>query len=190
MHHYISRRYLLIIVTVALLLLATGALLAQGAAQYASAPDQTPREALAATPTPVPGGPGFISQTALAFQGWPRENIPTGYNGVMLYNPDSASHAYEAMISLPHGVKITKLTAWYYDNNAGEDKNLWLVIARARLNGTDIVQIARVDSSGAASSVRVAEDTTILTPVVDNQNYIYWVETFLPSGARLGVVSF
>lgn len=142
----------------------------------------------AAPAAPVPGGPGFLSQTALAFHGWPRENTPTYYNGVRLSNPDSGWHAYEAMIDLPHGAVITKFVVWVYDNNTTDD--LWVVLARAGMDGSGIAQIARVESTGASTSTRVLQDTTILTPVVDRQNYFYWVEAYLPPNNTGGVVSF
>lgn len=169
-------------------LFAAGASVAQDIGA-ASIPDASLPADLNAPAAPIPGGPGFLSQTALAFHGWPRENIPTYYNGVSLRNPDSASsHAYEAMIDLPHGAVITKFVVWVYDNNATSD--VWVVIARAGMDGSGIAQIARVDSTGASTSTRVLQDTTILTPKVDRQNYFYWVEAYLPPNNTGGVVSF
>lgn len=179
------------IAVAAVIALTAGAAAPVGAAQEGgvAASSAAGAEAVVVTPAaPVPGGPNFFSQISLAFHGWPRENVPTGYNGITLYNPDTSSHAYEAMVSLPHGAVITKFVVWAYDNNASQD--LWAVIARAGADGSGVSQIARVDSSEAVAAVRTFEDTTILTPNVDLQNYVYWVEVFLPPGSATGIVSF
>lgn len=137
---------------------------------------------------PVPGGPGFYSQTALGFQPWPNQAVPFSYSGVTLYNPDTAYHAYEAMVSLPNGATITKFVVWYYDNSASYD--MWAAIGRAPMDYSSVEQIAHVDSAGAATSVRYGVDSTIIDATVDMQSYTYWVEAFLPPSSNAGIVSF
>lgn len=154
----------------------------------ASTSSLTENPAVIAPAAPVPGGPGFYSQTSLAFQPWPSQATPFSYSGRTLLNPDSSSHAYEAAVSLPQGATITKFVVWYSDNNASAD--MWAVIARMALDDSSVAQIARIDSSGAVPSVRYLEDTTIETPTIDMQSYTYWVEAYLPPNSAAGVVSF
>lgn len=137
---------------------------------------------------PVPGGPGFYSGHAISILPWPSNSVPYHFSGMVLYNPDTSSHPYEVAVTLPHNAVITKFVVWYYDDNAIND--MWGALARAGLDGSGIVQIGRIDSTGAVASVQYAEDTTIDTPLVDNQSYMYWVEVLLPPDSSAGFVSF
>jgi hypothetical protein len=137
---------------------------------------------------PVPGGPGFYSQSAFAFRPYPDQNVPYYFSGRTLFNTDTASHSYEAMVSLPQGATITKFVVWYRDNNPSAD--IWAAISRAAIDDSSVGQIARVDSSGAVAGVGYGEDTTITDPTVDMQSYTYWVETYLPPSSGAGIVSF
>ncbi len=134
------------------------------------------------------GGPGFYSGNAMGFSPWPNNSTPVAWNGVRLYNPDTVSHAYELPVHLPHGATVTKFSAWVYDNNP--DKDLWVTLATANLDGSGIMQMARVDSTGAQASVRMLEDATISASVIDLQNKAYWVEIYIPPGTTSGFVSF
>jgi hypothetical protein len=44
----------------------------------------------------------------------------------------------------------------------------------------DLLNLARLDSSGANVNNRVMEDTSISPDIIDNQSYAYWIEVSLP----------
>lgn len=138
----------------------------------------------------VAGGPGFYSKTAMDFSPWPVNSVPIEWMGVRLVNPDSTAHAYESPVHLPHGATITQFSAWIYDNDPATYRDMWAALAEMNMDSTGIQQIARVDSSGANSNVRVLTDTTIINPVIDLQNKVYWVEIFMPPSRSVGFISF
>jgi hypothetical protein len=144
---------------------------------------------LVAPAAPVPGGPGFFSQTALAFRPYPNQTVPFTYSsGMRLSNPDTVGHNYEAVVSLPQGVSVTKFVVWYLDLSASLDMSAALV--RAPLDATLGSAMASVQSFGDSTANRYEEDTTITNPTVDMQSYTYWVETYLPPGSAAGILSF
>ena len=133
------------------------------------------------------GGPGSYSQSVFAFQPYPNQAVPYLFSGRTLVNPDTITHYYEAPVNLPHGATITRFVVWYMDNNTS---NLWAALARASLDEATLNQIGYVASSGADAYVRYSQDLTITDPVVDNENYFYWVEVGLPPNATVGILSF
>ena len=138
---------------------------------------------------PVPGGPGFYAQSALAFQPWPNQTTPFSYStGVKLVNPDTIGHYYLAVVALPQGATITKFVVWYVDNSAGLD--MWVVLAVVPLEATSGPAMANVNSSGASTATRYGEDTTITNPTIDNQSNSYFVQLYLPPDVNLGMISF
>ena len=136
----------------------------------------------------VPGGPGFYAQNALAFRIWPDQSMPFSYSGVKLTNPGSVTHYYAAPVALPNGATITRLVVWYQDNHASYEVEASL--ARCALDQVSGISIATVKSSGASTSVRFGEDTTITYPKVDLQSYSYWVSVYLPPTTDVGILSF
>lgn len=175
-----------VILTLAFVLVMANASIAQEVGP-ASAPEAALGSALS-EPAAIPaGGPGSFSQLAFAFQPYPNQTIPFSFSGRTLFNPDTATHYYEAPVYLPNGATITRFVVWYYDNNTA---NIWAALARAQLDDSSVVQIGYLASAGAAASVRYTSDTTITAPVVDLESYVYWVEIGLPPNSAGGIVSF
>ena len=139
-------------------------------------------------PVVVPGGPGFYSANGLAFQPYPNQAVPYTFSGRSIANPDTTSHAYEAQVSLPHGATITKFVVWVNDNNASSD--LWVTLARMGQDDSLVEQIAYITTTGATPANQHLVDTTITAPNIDLQNYVYWIETFLPPNYTGRLVSF
>ncbi len=129
----------------------------------------------------VPGGPGFVMIHPTAFvpmySTW---EYSFGVGGGALYNPGSADSFYEAAVNLPHGAKITKVVAYYFDNSSTVDT--WVVLAAVSMDEPDLVNLAYLATSGAEANNRVMEDTTISPDIIDNQSYAYWIEVGIPGG--------
>lgn len=81
-----------------------------------------------------------------------------------------------AAVSFPHGATVTKFTSyWYYNADTvwGADAKLF----RARLSEyNDFSEMGNTYVNGRINAMREVSDTTIDDPVVDNQNYGYYVE--------------
>ena len=87
-----------------------------------------------------------------------------------------------ASISLPDGAVVTKLTGYFYDNDGGSN-TINAALARNSLAGsTDI--LASVWSTGTASpGYENVVGTSILYATVDNDNYSYYLYSFLSSSS-------
>jgi hypothetical protein len=141
----------------------------------------------ALAPVLIPGGPGFFSANGLGFSPYVSGTVPIAFSGRGVYNPDTGYHAYEAPVSLPHGATINKFVIWVTDN---APTDMWAAIGKMGQDDSSVVQVAYVASSGAAPGYRVFTDTTMVSPQVDLQNYVYWVEVYLPPNSAAGLVSF
>jgi hypothetical protein len=147
-----------------------------------------PHHTVAAPPpvTPVPGGPTFQMLNAHQFTAY----IPT-VNGIFfndeLVNNESGSMFYQAALSIPNNITVTKMVVYFYDNTQAD-----LVVALWRFDPAtgDHVEMATVASADFLNQYRNAEDATIVDPTVDQQKYSYYVEVGMPpSGSALRVAA-
>jgi len=135
---------------------------------------------------PVPGGPGFVSLSAVAFTNYSAA-ASYAFNGQTLYNPGAGTAVYEGSLNLPQGATITKFVAYYYDNNATYD--LTAILAEGPFDTTFGNAIAVTSSTGTGAGYRYGEDTTITSPDVDNSSNSYWVELLLPPAGDVRLVA-
>jgi hypothetical protein len=133
----------------------------------------------------VPGGPGFVSLSSMGFI--PYNTTQIAFNGQMLYNPDTVSHYYEGALTLPHGANITKFVVYYYDNDA--TNNLAAYLGKGAFDTWGGMVIGSASSSGNEATYRYAEDTTISSPLIDNQSYSFWVEVSMPPSSNVRLVA-
>ncbi len=87
-----------------------------------------------------------------------------------------------APVQLPHGVTITRLTCRYQDNTSGADFDSSVVqLWRRYVAGAAQQQLARAEwtTSGAASALGSAVDSTISNALVSNFSYGYQLSAFL-----------
>jgi hypothetical protein len=135
---------------------------------------------------PIPGGPGFISIGGFALK-------PTDSSGQYstigqaLYNSGPAGAPYHAPIALPNRATITKVVLFYYDNDTTDD--LQFGLTRLPLNEVGGPAIAYFISSGAEDTIRSVEITSISDPVVDQQQFAYLLQAYLPDGPNAQIVS-
>ena len=136
--------------------------------------------AASAKVAPVPGGPKFLMVDATQFRAWRPETVAYLTDGGLI-NPGSEGNFYQAGLSLPDNIKITKVVVYFFDNSELDDQDD-LVVALWRYDPAtgDHVEMATVASSGAQDQYRNAADTSIIEPMVNQQSYSYYLEVGMP----------
>ena len=124
-------------------------------------------------------GHGYVSIPAAAFQ-------PSDYRyqylngGVYISNYNGSSPDSIAPVQLPHGVTVTKLTFFFYDNSSAV--NDWGSVTLYQNNnngsGSDMAY-ASTNNSGNSSSY----DDSIDYASIDNSQYSYFLELHLNSSS-------
>jgi hypothetical protein len=148
-------------------------------------PRDPARAAALAPEEPVPGGPGFYAQSAVAFRPLSSSYL-WAYYLLELYNPGSGGAEYDLSLSLPNNVTITQFVVYYYD---GSSYDLESTLVRCPSAGGPCTHMALVNSSGVPS-YSYAATSSIAYPGVDQQNYSYVVDLYLPpAGDSLTVAS-
>jgi hypothetical protein len=176
-------RYFRLAVLVVVLLVATSAITWRSlAAPPGDSPTggPAPPGSLPGVSEPVPGGPGFYTQSAWLFTPYtPTTEWGYHYDGV-LYNPGSQNAYYIAPVSLPNGVTVTKLVAYYKDSSA-DHLTLklygWDGLGTWKRMGT----VASLDTIGYGS----AETESIGHAVIDLQTYSYTLWLYIPGGSGI-----
>jgi hypothetical protein len=131
----------------------------------------------------VAGGPCFVMGPASAFR--PRSSeTEYAFSGPRLQTVSLASATYDAPVTLPHGAEITKFILYYRDNASSD---VYATLYRAPLPDRFGYAIASVSSSGASTEARYSETTTISDPVIDLQQYAYYINLLLPGAFELEV---
>lgn len=82
-----------------------------------------------------------------------------------------------APVALPHGAVVTELAAWYIDSSNTTDLRV-LLCSRAVTTASGCSIMADVTSSGNSASIRSTSDSSISTPVIDNQQSMYYLGVF------------
>ena len=126
----------------------------------------------------IPGGPGFIMVHPSAFIPMDSTMQYSLTGGGALYNPGTINSYYEAAVNLPHGAKVTKVVVYYLDNSSTYD--IWVAFAAIGMDIPNLSIMGYLTSTGADTTNRVMEDTTITPDTIDNQSIAYWIEVGLP----------
>ena len=134
--------------------------------------------ATAATPSAVPGGPGYLMLTASDFQPDSDQDQYVRYFGRNSIEPASGSPGIgiSAPVHLPQGAQITKMTAWYYDSNPNEAPLIDLY--RGITDTLELIgplSSALPDPAFAGGNDVRSVSVTGSTAVVDNSRYAYMV---------------
>lgn len=157
----------------------------EAAANQSSEPDArsfSGQSQLSQIEGPVPGGPGFYTVNAFAFRP-ETQATPWQFVGVSLVNPGQDVAFYWAPLLLPHGVRVSKLVVYYWDNDPNDD--LCVMIDRISLADGTVPLMAEACSFGAFDGYRTRGTITIAYPVIDNQSYSYAAHLQLPYGPDL-----
>ena len=118
---------------------------------------------------------GYISVSPAAFESYD-ESFQYVKKGRSLHATSGAN--FYAPLQLPHGSTVVSMTFHYLDNDA--TGAITTTLKRGPVDGTASQHSdMAVAASPAAAAVGYdsATDDTIDDPVVDNQNYIYWLYT-------------
>lgn len=121
---------------------------------------------------------GYLSIPASAFI---RFNYDDNIEiGSFITNYDTVHHTLFAPVQLPHGVTITNVTAYWYDNDEVED-----IYCRLYRNLEDgfVYQLANVDSFGNPGFSSTVDTTIDFSSTVDNSLYAYYIYLQMPAGA-------
>jgi hypothetical protein len=161
------------VVFISALILVTFALADEGVSQAMGPGGEG--QAISALVTPVPGGPGYVSLSAIAFQ--PFVSTDTyGRMGQTLHCI-SGNCVFGATIALPHQATITKFVAYYYDNSPSD---ISIDLEYASLFEQFANSMAILTSSGQSGVIRFSETTSINPSVIDNQSNAYLIGVQLP----------
>jgi hypothetical protein len=102
-----------------------------------------------------------------------------------------------APVRLPDGAQVIGLRGYYYDNQALDDGHFGLTLSRRGVTAATQSSMAHTsfDSSGVSTAVQSSVDVTIASPVIDNENFQYFLrleffndDTFIDTrfyGARI-----
>ncbi len=107
-------------------------------------------------------------------------NFTTAGDGTV-YCTTNSSPLFAPVI-LPDGATVTKVEAYFIDNSS---KDIRFELTRNGVSSLGYVAadfLSTITSSGAGSGVQHLEDTSIVSDVIDNTNYFYFVRVFLPDG--------
>ena len=82
-----------------------------------------------------------------------------------------------APVHIPQGATITEFTCYWLDNSLNVDMDIYFALYRHPILIQSSQQMASISSSSSGTSILVQEesDTTITTPVVDNEGYGYYI---------------
>jgi hypothetical protein len=81
-----------------------------------------------------------------------------------------------APVNLPHNARITRFTAFFYDNSTSHNMTVWLNM-KDHANGR--ILLADLTSSGNAG---IMSGNMAMNHFVDNQTYSYFIECFVIGG--------
>lgn len=117
-------------------------------------------------------------------------SAPYDYTGKAEVDPTTGILALDdycaiAPVHLPHGSESFLLESYLRDSDAS--RNLTLSLRRKRATTTAVTLLSAVTTSG--SSANQQYDLAVLSEVVDNDSYHYYVDACAPDGAPAGLFS-
>jgi len=175
-----TRLFKLTVLSIVVLLTVVAAIpwrtLAAPPAQSPLGPRDPTRKAAPDLEAPVPRGPGFLMVNPFQFRSaW--QNRTWDYVNGELFNPGPEDNFYEAALTLPDNIVITKMVVYFYDNS---ELDLCAGLWRFDPSTGDWLAMAEVASWGTEDQYRNVTDTSIIEPAVDQQRYSYLVEVGIP----------
>ena len=130
------------------------------------------------------GGPGYISLPSFAFKPMDSSSL-FGYLGIYMFNPGSGDAYYVAPVIMPHGASITQFLINYTDYSS---QSITAELSRVNFSATSAEIVAQVSSEGSGEGI-LSATSTIMYPVIDQQNYMYYVLVTIP-GNNLNQLEF
>ena len=135
----------------------------------------------------VPGGPGFYAVSAFEFMPFTPSQLPA-YSLQAIYNPGVSSSLFEAPVTLPQGVTVTKVVMYFEDNDA---TNLSATLFACPFDAAGCSSMVSVSSSGAVVGIQnVVSVSVVINPVINPQAYNYVVQLDLPPTAAVKLYGF
>ena len=137
-------------------------------------------------PTPIPGGPGYVSLNGLDFMPFTPTDNTFSYAGVSIKNTGPSPDWFMAPVKLPNGATIVKLVVYYTDADAV--LNLEADLVYIPLGYAYGYQLGGIISTGSAAGALVGETTSFTHPVVDLSANSYLIQVYLPNSANISLV--
>lgn len=109
------------------------------------------------------------------FEFMPYENS-TGYSFTSNELNAKWGELYNAPLSIPDGVTVTRLTLGYYDVNP--DNYIWIKLMRQEIWGGDDVEMAGTDSEWPITGYHYKMDDTINYALIDQALYTYYIKAY------------
>ncbi len=114
------------------------------------------------------------------FNGWGL-TVEPGSNLEQVYNPSSTiSNQAFAAVHLPDGATVTSLIAHIADENTPDDMSIFLL--RRRNDDFAGAVMASIVTSGNVPGFRTFTDSSISSPIIDNDSFFYVVRIDSPGG--------
>lgn len=104
------------------------------------------------------------------------------YEGYLYSDNSNATYCGQAPVYLPNGVQVNSFTAYAYDNYASGFVSATL---RRKAFGSTTASDTMASTSTTVdnTSLQTPTDNTISFPIIDNENYVYFVGVCLGSNA-------
>ena len=130
---------------------------------------------------------GFISVPASAFV--PTQNTFNAWVSYHLRNLDTESNAsFYGSVQLPHGVTITNVTAYWYDEDS--DNDILIQMHRVPFDGTSFYGVMCECSSSGKDGYGSTESSTVYWPLIDNNEYSYSIIVRIPVNSPSSSLAF
>ncbi len=137
---------------------------------------------------PVPGGPGYVSISALDFRPHGFSTAELNYDQSAIYNITGGQLALDAPVDLPDGATVNQVVV-YYSAISGAATNLHVILFLHPLISNAPVTIASFSPSANTTDLLTYTDATYTGPfsfpTVALASSAYVVQVKLPSTANL-----
>ena len=122
-------------------------------------------------------GHNYVSIPAPAFQ--PSDNtFPYQTNGEEIFNPEGQPTVFYAPVMLPHGVTVTKVIFYFFDDSS-DSSDYGFSNLRRNDNAGASLSMSEIMSNNNGNSSNY--DDTINYAPIDNAQYSYYLSLYLSS---------
>jgi hypothetical protein len=139
-------------------------------------------EAIAATPVPVQGGPGYVVLMGADFRPYTPTNTNYSLIGFSLKNIDTVEQYFFAPLQIPNRATVKKMVVFFIDQDIAQQLEVSLLKVYLSENfGTVMAGVPSVNTAG----VGYGQTTTITNPVIDLSNNAYSIQLRMPASSNI-----
>jgi hypothetical protein len=126
-------------------------------------------EAIAATPVPVQGGPGYVVLMGADFRPYTPTNTNYSLIGFSLKNIDTVEQYFFAPLQIPNRATVKKMVVFFIDQDIAQQLEV------------SLLKVPSVSTAG----VGYGQTTTITNPVIDLSNNAYSIQLRMPASSNI-----